>query len=141
MKNVSAGILFVLNNEKILLVHATNSTWWKSYSPPKGHVEAGESFAEAACREVKEEVGIKIEPSSLDEMITVDYTTKEGKKYKTVYLFIYKINSLDEIGLKSELLPFSMLQQQEVDHAKFMTYEECLQRILPRFINTLNYIK
>jgi len=139
---ISAGILFVLNEEKVLLVHATNAKWWYQYGPPKGHVEDGESFEIAASRETKEEVGIDIDPNQLDEMITIEYTSKNGKKYKIVKLFIYKISSLEEIGLENDLIPFSMLQHEEVDHAKFMTLEECEKRVLPRFLPYIkNYIK
>jgi len=58
MLKTSAGILIVCKS-KVLLAHSTNSPWWRSYTPPKGGLELGESEAEAASREVAEEVGIK----------------------------------------------------------------------------------
>ena len=130
---LSAGILIVLKN-KVLLVHSTNASWWKSYTPPKGGVEEHESYEEAASREVFEEVKIFIDPSKLKEKIEVEYTTPTGKLYKTVHLFVHRIESLSDIGLTDEHLSFSMLQRDEVDEAKFMDAEEVKKKVLPRYL-------
>ena len=50
---ISAGVLFILDN-KALLAHSTNSRWWNSWMPPKGHVEDGESLPQTAARETEE---------------------------------------------------------------------------------------
>lgn len=130
---ISAGILILYNN-KILLVHSTNSPWWKSYTPPKGGVEGEESLEEAASREVNEEVGIHIDPKLLHERLEVVYTTPKGKAYKTVYLFVHRIEDLSEIGLSDEHIPFSMLQKEEVDEAKFLDIEDSKKKLLPRYL-------
>ena len=91
MLKTSSGILIICNN-KALVVHSTNASWWKSYTPPKGGVEEGETFKQAASREVKEEVGIEINSDLLDEHVIVTYRTKANKIYKLVYLYIYKID-------------------------------------------------
>lgn len=46
----------------MLLGHATRSPRWDI---PKGLVEPGESFAQAAVRELKEETGLSVSPTEL----------------------------------------------------------------------------
>ena len=67
----SAGIL-IIHKDRALLAHSTNSPWWRSYTPPKGGVEKGESLEEAASREVMEEVGIFIDPTLLKDKVDVE---------------------------------------------------------------------
>ena len=40
----SAGVIIILNNNKILLSHATNARWEKTFSFPKGGIEKGRMF-------------------------------------------------------------------------------------------------
>jgi ADP-ribose pyrophosphatase YjhB (NUDIX family) len=60
------------------------------WSLPKGHVEAGETFAQTAAREVAEETGI--EGEVLGELGTVDYWfVAEGRRiHKTVHHFLLR---------------------------------------------------
>ncbi len=46
----SAGIIIILNREKLLLSHPTNARWNNTYSFPKGHIEENESQIDAAIR-------------------------------------------------------------------------------------------
>ena len=119
------------------MCHATNSSWWKSYTPPKGKIEKGEMIQHTASREVLEEIGIDIPWNSLKEKIIVDYKNSKGKLYKQVHLFIHKIELLSDIGLESENVPSHQLQLDEIDEAKFMTLEEIEIRALPRYVDYL----
>jgi ADP-ribose pyrophosphatase YjhB (NUDIX family) len=47
----SAGIAIIYDG-KILMSHATRSPWFRSWMPPKGKLEEGETKKEAAIREV-----------------------------------------------------------------------------------------
>lgn len=134
LMKTSAGILIVYKG-KGLLAHSTNSPWWRSYTPPKGGIEPGESLESAASREVYEEVGVLIDPSYLKESVKVEYRSPKGELYKVVHLFVHRIQSLSEIGLKDEHVPFSQLQREEVDEAKFMDAEEAGKKLLPRYVD------
>lgn len=122
----------IVYRDKVLLAHSTNSPWWRSYTPPKGGVEKGEEDSAAAARELMEETGIRVDSSSLKEQFTVKYDN--GKRtYKEVIVFVHRINDLTEIGLTSEIVPFSQLQTEEIDEARFFTREEAEKKLLPRY--------
>lgn len=57
----SCGVI-VSNGERILLGHATRSPRWDI---PKGRAEPGESHAEAAARELREETGLVVALAAL----------------------------------------------------------------------------
>lgn len=55
---ITCGIyLYNTKNKKILVCHASNSSWDK-WSIPKGLMDEGEEPFMAACRELKEETGV-----------------------------------------------------------------------------------
>ena len=51
-------LCLVRDGEKILVEDRQRGGSWRGYVMPGGHVEAGESFTEAAIRECYEETGI-----------------------------------------------------------------------------------
>jgi len=117
--HVSAGIAIYYNN-KILLAHPSKTTIAGTWSVPKGKLENNETFLEAAIREIKEEVGITINPNIIkDDARIFNYTSKKGYIFKKAYIFTLHIESLKEIGLETEILPFNNLQHSEVDMAMF----------------------
>lgn len=138
----SAGIIIILNNNKLLLSHPANARWSNTYSFPKGHIEENESQIEAAIRELKEETSIEItEDRIIDkEPIVVQYNDRKGKIYKEVYLFKVYINDISEIGLSDETLPKEMLQIEELDWCGFLTKEEAKTKIFYRVEHLLNLI-
>ena len=139
----SAGIA-IIYRDQILMSHAVNAPWFKSWMPPKGKLEEGETEEEAACREVEEECGISVPLSLLGRRHVVPYTKgPNGKKYKEVYIFECRIDSLDEVGIPSLIkgeIPKYMLQEEELSDAKFMTQEECQNRVLPRYLSMVDEI-
>ena len=121
-----AGVAIVYNN-KILLVHPTNSSWQKpTLGIPKGKVEKGEDILTAAIRELREETGIDVDPRILaeSEPHVVDLYDKSGNIEKQLIYFLYEISDLNEIGLQTDRVPKSQLQLDEVDWAGFMSPEE-----------------
>lgn len=56
----TVGALIVNNERQILLVKSYK--WGNRYTVPGGHIELGERSEEAVKREIKEEVGLDVEP-------------------------------------------------------------------------------
>lgn len=139
---ISAGTAILYKN-KILLGHPTNLPWVNSFSPPKGGVDEGENFLQAAIRETWEEVGIRVTESqieNIDSPIEFLYVNKKGELFKKCYIFIVKISDLSEIKSECETLDKSQLQATEIDWAGFMTKEEAFDKIFFRFQPLLNMI-
>lgn len=134
---VSAGVAIIYKN-KMLLAHPKSASWYRTYTPPKGGIEPGESDIDAAIRETKEEVGISVEKSKLKAPIEVFYKNPKGDVYKKVILFPLVISKFSEIGIKDEKVPLSQLQLEEVDDARFMSPDEFKERVLPRYYEPLN---
>lgn len=131
----SAGVIIILNQDKVLLCHPTNAKWFGTYSFPKGQLDSGETPIQAAIRELSEEVSININEnqiSNIKDPIIVEYD-RSGKKYKMVYLYTVYINNLSEIGLESEVIPTEKLQVSEIDWAGFLKFTEADKRIFKRF--------
>lgn len=137
----SAGIILT-HNKKLLLCHPTNASMLGTWSIPKGHIEAGEELIEAAYRETLEEIGLKLDFNNIDpDPILIEYSKKGtgAKVYKKLYCFHYEIKSLDSLGI-TEVLPFSKLQQEEVDCAAFFTKENCEKYMFWRLQPVLKFL-
>lgn len=68
----AAAHALVIDNDRILMLRRFNTGWMDGlYTTPTGHIEKGESAAEAAVRELSEEVGLRADPSQLEHAITV----------------------------------------------------------------------
>lgn len=138
VKITSCGILFIFDN-KILLCHSTGAPWRgvnALHLPPKGQVEENESKEECASREVKEEIGITVLPSTLKNLKLLKI---EGTKNN--YLFVMKLNSLSQINLDSIIIPKLKLQLKEIDYAKFYSKEEASKLLRGNWKKILDEIK
>lgn len=127
---IAAGVALIYNN-KILLVHPTNSSWKKpTLGIPKGKLDRlDEDPMDAALRELEEETGIKLTPDQL-ESTPYDITFwKGGKADGTLIYFICEISDLSEIGLTSERLPKSHLQAEEVDWGGFLSSDDAYSKM------------
>ena len=136
---VSAGLAIVYNG-LVLLGHTTNRGWYGSYGIPKGGIEDGETHLQAAIRETKEELGIKV-PKNLinkNEKHTFTLTTRKYKYTKIVYYYIVKIDKLSQIGLKDLTIPKRQLQVEEIDWAGIISLDEARKRIMKSQISVIN---
>jgi len=88
------------------------------WSLPKGHLESGESFLDAAIREVEEETGIHGSP--VGELGTIDYWfVADGSRiHKTVhhYLLVAESGSLSDTDV-------------EVDEVAWVPLAEAAERL------------
>jgi 8-oxo-dGTP pyrophosphatase MutT (NUDIX family) len=142
MKVYSAGIAIIYDN-KILLAHPTGQkdTMW---GIPKGKIEEGESYLQTAIRETEEEIGVQVNPMLLfkKDFYTILYRNRNTKVvYKELYYYVLKIDSLEEIGLTSEIVDDSQLDKREIDKAYFMTYEEAKKKIFWRFKDIIKHLE
>ena len=139
----SAGVIIILNKTKIMLSHATNARWEKTFSFPKGGIEKDEKKKDAAIRELAEETSIVItkeQISNPDEPIIVNYINKEGINYKRLYLYTVYIEDISEVGLETEIVPIENLQIEELDWCGFLTKEEAQDKIFSRVEHLLDLI-
>lgn len=138
----SAGFAVIWDG-KILLSHATNSPWHKSYSIVKGGIEDGESTLDAAIREFKEETGHEISKSIINDNSPYEpgiglITVQNATKVLTAYMV--HISDPKEIGLQTTstskhdthtVYPKGDLQLEEIDWAGFVDFEEAKGRMAP----------
>ena len=74
MKTTSYGVLILNEHGQLLLAHATGQRHWDI---PKGGGEEGESPREAAIREVREETGIDLTDSEMEELGVMPYRSRK----------------------------------------------------------------
>jgi 8-oxo-dGTP pyrophosphatase MutT (NUDIX family) len=116
---------YLVEDGKVLLVHHNVFNKWV---PPGGHIEAGDTFSDAAAREVLEETGLDVEvlsttPSLIDDdnatplpgPFYVDMLT-EGFKIPpiTQYFYVRRKDRSQEISTQIE----------EVHEVRWFTAEE-----------------
>ena len=82
---ISAGVI-ITDDINILLGHVTLT---KRYDIPKGEIKDNESTIEAAIRETKEETGIILKKSNMNDLGLLNYL-----KDKKLHLFKYKIDKM-----------------------------------------------
>ncbi len=140
----SAGVIIVLNNEKILLCHpANNDKWFGSYSFPKGGIDEGETIKQAALRELFEETSVRLTEDMISkEPLVLDYMNYKKKNvvYKRIYFFTLYIDDISEIGLESEVISKDNLPLDEIDWAGFVTKEEAKTRLFHRSVPMIDKI-
>lgn len=133
---ISAGVLFILDN-KALLAHSTNSRWWNSWMPPKGHVEDGESLPQTAARETREEIGWQIDPKHLKESFLVEYQ-RSNTVWKQIHIFPVYLDSINDDRLKI----VGDLQKEEVDAIEWMDNDMIIKKSNRGYVtHILNAIK
>lgn len=88
--DTSCGIFLINNKNEIVLGHAINAPYYM-WSIPKGLLEKGETYLEAAIRETREETNLKIDVNSPKikkmlefEMVRYNKTRKQLKSYAII---------------------------------------------------------
>ncbi|GAB3952865.1 NUDIX hydrolase [Kribbella albertanoniae] len=77
---VPAAYVVLRRGDEVLMMLRANTGYMDGYwAVPAGHVEAGESVLEAAVREVREEVGVEIDPADLVPVTAMHRTGGNGE--------------------------------------------------------------
>jgi 8-oxo-dGTP pyrophosphatase MutT (NUDIX family) len=98
---VAAGVLFLDEADRILLVQPTYKDHWDI---PGGYVEAGETPAQAAVREVREELGIEF---GIGPLLVADWAPHQDEGDKLLLIFdggTLTADQLDGIRLQADEL-------------------------------------
>ena len=82
---IGLGVLILNKNNQVLLGKRKGAHGEAMLAPPGGHLEFGESFEEAAIREVKEETGLIVENPEF-VAITNDFFEQDEKHYVSVFM-------------------------------------------------------
>ena len=100
---------------------------------PKGHLEKGESSAQAAIREVEEETGVKAEIIEKVGKTEYFYVDQGEKAFKTVVYFLMNYVGEGEATTAYEVSGMEWLPVEEVEEKlTFKDTKELWRNVLPK---------
>lgn len=123
-KKVSCGIILT-DGTQYLMCHPTGSYWWNI---PKGVMDPGETYAEAAVRELKEETGLNASTKDIDYLGYFSY-----KRDKDLALFLMKVDTMPDVRQLFCASTFKQGQKQlpEMDAFQIVSKQTFLEKINP----------
>ena len=113
-KRVCGSLVAVWSSDKILLV---KKSYRKNWSLPGGMRKKGESWEQAAVRELFEEVGIRIDEEALSFVVEVTGDLGPGDQAR-----IFQVQTKGH--------PIIRIDRREISAAEFVAPEKALQRVL-----------
>lgn len=129
---VAAGfIIFRRINHEIEYLLMQTSYGIHHWTPPKGHLDPGETEIEAAIRETFEESGLQKSDLHIfeDQIVNLNYDVN-GKPKKVVYWLAELINKSAKVRLSEEHQDYQWLN---LDNAcKYASYEDMI-KVLKNF--------
>src|SRR3989344_3090283 len=86
-KLVPAVYVLVRKGSQILLMRRANTGYMDGkFSLPAGHLDGGETFTQAAVRELNEELGIDVTTSNL-KFIHATHMISDNKDHERIHVF------------------------------------------------------
>jgi 8-oxo-dGTP pyrophosphatase MutT (NUDIX family) len=127
-KIIAAGVFIVRKDGKLLVCHPTNHDE-NFFSIPKGKVEKGESFVEAAFRETKEETNLDLRGNINFRILGLEPVMYSHKKKVLRPFLCVEIDNSTFDWDKSEIKCMSNVPQDrggfpEMDGYRWVTTEE-----------------
>lgn len=88
----AAVFLFIIKNEKVLLLRRKNTGWYDGdYDLVAGHIDGNESLTATVCREAAEEMGIDIDPADVSfAHLLHAFFAEDSKEYFDIYFEVHK---------------------------------------------------
>lgn len=124
---VRVGIgVFIFKDGKFLMQQRVGSHGAGTWSVPGGHLEFGESFADTAKREVKEETDLEIKNIRFGA-VTNDYFAEENKHYVTVWMLSDWANGQEYIVEPDKCLAQSWRTFDNLPSPLFLPWDQLLQ--------------
>ena len=116
-------VIFILNDKNQVLLQKRSSN--KKYHPNKwalctGHVEKIETEDEAAIREIKEEIGIKVAKENLHKCFEEEWTLRDNNTHITFFYYT-KINKKE-----NEFI----IQEDELSEVKWYDINDVIDMII-----------
>jgi len=111
-RRVSSAVLILEDSEgRALIVKANYKTYWTF---PGGIIDKDETPKEAAIRETKEEVGIVVEPSTVEFVAVINRKSELAQTYQFLFRTL----------LTDKMLQTIVLQTSEMDEYAFVTKKD-----------------
>lgn len=108
----SATVILETPDEKILVLKSDYKQRW---SIPGGFIEAGETSKTTAIREVREEIGLSLDPDRLDFYAVIDRTSDKAQTYQFIFYAKLASEAVDTIQLQpSEIQAFKLLSRHDI---------------------------
>ncbi len=113
-KRMSSGaVALKTDDDRVVVVKATYKRYW---SFPGGVIDRGETPRQAAAREVLEEVGIRVDPETLQFRLVADRVSEIAQTYQ--FVFEARINDDDIAGIQ--------LDEHEIAEVAIVTRQQIL---------------
>ncbi|WP_051856010.1 NUDIX domain-containing protein [Streptomyces sp. NRRL B-1347] len=77
---VQVLVLLYRQDGRVLLLRRAEPSYRGQLTLVGGHLEDGEWYDQAACREVREEVGVRVDPKHLELACTAHLQTPDGQR-------------------------------------------------------------
>jgi N utilization substance protein B len=122
----AGGIIFRKDGPKTYFIVVKNA--WNRWTFPKGEVNEGETWQEAAVREIQEETGIN-EAEILGEIGEIKFTdkSKEEPIKKSVHFYLIKTNQVEVTEKPAEEVHIKEVKWMERDDVlKSLDYENLI---------------
>lgn len=134
-ENVELTVLCLIYKENKYLLQNRVKEDWKGYTLPGGHIEKGESVADAVVREVKEETGLTIYNPKLCGL--KEFPIENGR----YIVFLFKTDEFDGEVISSEEGEMHWIDREKLSEVNTVKdFEELLQVMLDDKLNEFLYI-
>ena len=134
-KSTSCGVV-ITDGNNVLLGHVTKGKWWDL---PKGGVNPGESFLQAAVRELREETGIEVDGAVLSPLGIFTYKPK-----KDLALYLWRVDSMpdpDSLECISYFTDKRGRSIPELDSFQVVSWNEAAKKVNPDMAQVLSKVR